>query len=90
VGIVRIVRGAIVLLAGLALAGSAHAAPPAVSTSAAPSTGAAPLRVTLTAAGEPATYAWDFGDGTAPGAGPSVQHVHYGEHGNGTAVTIYA
>jgi PKD repeat protein len=69
------VRGAIVFLAGLALAGSADAAPPAVSASAAPTTGVAPLQVTLTATGDQASYAWDFGDGSG-GAGPVVSHVY--------------
>ena len=44
-------RGAIVLLVGLALAAPATAAPPIVTASASPSTGAAPLHVTLTASG---------------------------------------
>ena len=38
------------LAAGLGLAPAAHAAPPAVTAQATPSTGAAPLQVTLTAA----------------------------------------
>jgi N-acetylmuramoyl-L-alanine amidase len=69
------VRGAIVLLAGLALAGTADAAPPAVTAVAGPATGVAPLRVTLTAAGDEASYAWDLGDGTAA-AGAVVSHVY--------------
>jgi PKD repeat protein len=70
------VRGAIVLLAGLALAGPAAAAPPVVTASATPAAGSAPLRVTLGAAGEPATYVWDFGDGSGPAAGPAVAHTY--------------
>jgi PKD repeat protein len=69
------VRGAIVLLAGLALAAPATAAPPLVTASATPSSGAAPLRVTLTAAGDAATYTWDLGDGTAA-TGPVVTHAY--------------
>ena len=68
-------RGAIVLLAGLALAAPATAAPPAVTASAMPSTGIAPLRVTLAASGDAATYAWDHGDGTAS-TSPLVAHVY--------------
>jgi len=69
------VRGAIVLLAGLALAAPATAAPPAVIASATPSTGVAPLRVTLSASGDAAVYAWDLGDGTTA-AGAVVTHVY--------------
>lgn len=68
-------RGAIVLLAGLAFAAPATAAPPVVTAAASPSTGVAPLRVTLTASGDAATYAWDLGDGTA-GAGATVAHAY--------------
>jgi PKD repeat protein len=69
------VRGAIVLLAGLALAGAAHAAPPAVVATAAPTKGVAPVRVTLTATGDAASYTWALGDGsTAEGA--VVTHVY--------------
>ena len=68
-------RGAIVLLAGLALAAPATAAPPLVTATAAPAVGAAPLRVTLGAAGDAAAYSWDLGDGsTATGA--LVTHVY--------------
>ena len=68
-------RGAIVLLAGLAFAAPATAAPPAVTASATPSTGVAPLRVTLSANGDAALYAWDLGDGTTA-AGALVTHVY--------------
>ena len=68
-------RGAIVLLAGLALTGAAHAAPPAVTAAATPAVGVAPLRVTLTATGSAASYTWSLGDGsTATGA--VVTHVY--------------
>lgn len=68
-------RAAGVLLAALAFTGGAAAAPPAVSVTATPAAGVAPLRVTLTAAGDAAAYAWDLGDGsTATGA--SVSHVY--------------
>jgi N-acetylmuramoyl-L-alanine amidase len=59
------VRRAAVFLAAMALAPAAHAAPPAVTAEATPATGAAPLPVTLTAGGDPATYHWDLGDGTS-------------------------
>ena len=68
-------RGAIVLLAGLALAGSADAAPPAVTAAATPTAGVAPVRVTLTATGDAATYAWSLGDG-ATAEGAVVTHVY--------------
>jgi hypothetical protein len=69
------VRGAIVLLAGLAFTASANAAPPAVTATASPAAGVTPFRVTLTAAGDAATYAWTLGDGTTA-AGPVVTHVY--------------
>ena len=68
-------RGAIVLLAGLAFAAPATAAPPAVTASATPSTGVTPLRVTLGANGDAALYAWDLGDGTTA-SGALVTHVY--------------
>ena len=68
-------RGAIVLLVGLALAGSANAAPPIVTATATPARGVAPVRVTLTAAGDAASYAWSLGDG-ATAEGAVVTHVY--------------
>ena len=78
-------RGVIVLLAGLALAGTAQAAPPAVTVAASPGAGIAPLRVTLTATGDAATYTWSLGDG-ATAEGPEVTHV-YGAGTFSAAVT---
>ena len=69
------VRGAIVLLAGLALAAPATAAQPQVTAAATPPAGIAPLQVTLTASGDAAAYTWDLGDG-ATASGPVVQHVY--------------
>ncbi len=68
-------RGAIVLLAGLALTGAANAAPPALTAAATPATGVGPLRVTLTATGDAASYSWDLGDGTTAD-GAVVTHVY--------------
>jgi N-acetylmuramoyl-L-alanine amidase len=73
--ILNAVRRAAIVLAALAFAPAAHAAPPALSVQATPASGAAPLPVTLTASGDPATYHWDLGDG-ATGDGPAVQHVY--------------
>src|SRR5881392_3100854 len=69
------VRRAAIGLAALAFAPAAHAAPPAVSVQASATKGPAPLSVTLTASGEPATYHWELGDGTTAD-GPVVQHVY--------------
>ena len=69
------VRRAAVFLAAMALAPAAHAAPPALTAQATPSSGAAPLAVTLTATGDTATYHWELGDGTAAD-GPVVQHTY--------------
>lgn len=59
----------------MAFAPAAHAAPPAVSATASPARGPAPLQVTLTATGDAASYHWDLGDG-ASADGASVQHVY--------------
>jgi PKD repeat protein len=66
---------AAVVLAALTVAPGAIAAPPAVTATAGPATGQAPLTVTLTAAGDAATYHWDLGDG-ATADGPTVQHAY--------------
>ncbi len=59
----------------LVVAPHALAAPPAVTATATPATGQAPLTVTLAASGDAATYHWELGDGaTADGAG--VQHAY--------------
>ena len=68
-------RGAIVLLAGLAFTASADAAPPAVTATATPAAGVAPFRVTLAATGDAASYSWTLGDG-ATAQGPVVTHVY--------------
>jgi lipoprotein-anchoring transpeptidase ErfK/SrfK/PKD repeat protein len=59
----------------MALAPAAHAAPPALTAQATPPNGAAPLQVTLTAAGDAATYHWELGDGSTAD-GPVVQHTY--------------
>src|SRR4051794_26059792 len=75
----RPVRRAAVFVAALVLAPAAHAAPPAVTASASPPTGSAPLQVTLTATGDAASYHWDLGDGTAAD-GAVVQHTYAAGH----------
>ena len=62
-------------MAALTLAPAAHAAPPAVSAKASPTSGAAPLQVTLTASGEGVRYHWDLGDGSSAD-GAVVQHIY--------------
>jgi len=69
------VRRLAILLAALVFVPAAHASSPAVTAQASPSTGAAPLAVTLTASGDLATYHWDLGDGTTAD-GAIVQHVY--------------
>jgi N-acetylmuramoyl-L-alanine amidase len=63
------------LALGLVLASPATAAPPAVTVAASPTTGIGLVDVTLTAAGDVATYHWDLGDGTSAD-GPSVKHTY--------------
>ena len=65
----------LVLLAALALPGAAGAGVPNVTVSASTVRGAAPLAVTLTAAGDAVAYHWDLGDGTTAD-GAVVQHVY--------------
>jgi L,D-transpeptidase catalytic domain/PKD domain/Putative peptidoglycan binding domain len=62
-------------VAALTFAPAAHAAPPSVTAQTAPASGAAPLAVTLTATGDPATYHWDLGDGNSAD-GAVVQHTY--------------
>jgi peptidoglycan hydrolase-like protein with peptidoglycan-binding domain len=69
------VRRAAMVLAAMALAPAAHAAPPAVTAQATPSSGSAPLQVTLTATGDTATYHWELGDGSTAD-GPVVEHTY--------------
>ena len=71
----RVRRVGVIAVAALAFAPAAHAAPPAVTATATPASGAAPLQVTLSASGDPATYHWDLGDGTTAD-GPAVQHTY--------------
>ncbi|HEX3686602.1 MAG TPA: L,D-transpeptidase family protein [Gaiellaceae bacterium] len=68
-------RRAAVVMAAMAFAPAAHAAPPAVTAQATPASGAAPLQVTLTATGEAASYHWELGDGSTAD-GPVVQHAY--------------
>ncbi len=68
-------RVALVVLAGLAFATGAAAAPPAVVVTATQTTGVGALAVMLSATGDPASYSWDLGDGTSA-AGATVQHVY--------------
>jgi L,D-transpeptidase catalytic domain/PKD domain/Putative peptidoglycan binding domain len=69
------VRRAAVVLAAMALAPAAHAAPPGVTAHATPASGPAPLQVTLTATGDTAGYHWELGDG-AIADGPIVHHTY--------------
>jgi N-acetylmuramoyl-L-alanine amidase len=68
-------RGVAVLIAFLAFAGTANAAPPLVTATAAPASGVAPLRLTLTASGDAASYTWALGDG-AVASGAVVTHTY--------------
>jgi len=68
-------RGLAVLLVALTASAGANAAAPAVTVSASPASGFAPLRVTLTATGDAFSYRWDPGDGSSA-EGPVVSHVY--------------
>ena len=62
-------------LALLILVPAATGAAPLVSIQATPAAGAAPLHVTFTAAGDAASYHWDFGDGGSAD-GQTVEHTY--------------
>ncbi len=68
--------------------------PPVVSASLAPSYGPAPLSVSFSSSGtydpegQPLTYDWDFGDGTAHSSQPNPTHI-YGPGGTPTVPTKY-
>jgi peptidoglycan hydrolase-like protein with peptidoglycan-binding domain len=63
------------VVVALVAAPHAPAAPPAVTATATPASGQAPLTATLAASGDAATYRWELGDG-AEADGASVQHVY--------------
>lgn len=67
--------GVVAAAAALVFASTASAAPPTVTSAASVTSGAAPLRVAFTAAGDAVSYHWSFGDGTSAD-GPSVEHVY--------------
>jgi len=64
-----------VLVVALLLIPAARASGPAVTATALPPWGAAPLRVTLTASGDATSYHWDFGDGRSV-EGATATHVY--------------
>ena len=51
-----------------------------------PTAGAAPLQVTFTAAGDAASYHWDFGDGTSAD-GQAAEHTYAAGHWTATLTT---
>jgi cell wall hydrolase len=67
--------GVAAALAAAVLAPSALAAGPVVTASASATSGFGPLAVTLTAAGDAASYHWELGDGTSAD-GPVVRHAY--------------
>src|SRR6185437_3768046 len=70
----RVHRGLVFALSLLIVAPAAAAARSQATIQASPTTGAAPLRVTFTAAGTTSLH-WDFGDGTSAD-GLTVEHVY--------------
>ena len=68
-------RCVLVVVAALALAPAAHAAPPAASVQVSAASGGAPLAVTFTASGDAVAWRWDFGDGTSA-EGPVASHSY--------------
>jgi L,D-transpeptidase catalytic domain/Putative peptidoglycan binding domain/PKD domain len=72
---VRRILAFLPFLLALGAPAGASAAPPSVSASASPGTGAAPLAVTLHADGDALAYHWDLGDGTFAD-GQTVEHTY--------------
>jgi PKD repeat protein len=69
------VRRLAIVVAVLAFAPAAHAAPPAAAVQASVTRGGAPLAVSFTAAGDAVSWHWDFGDG-ASADGQTVSHAY--------------
>jgi len=69
------VQRSLILVVALLFTPDAWAGGPLVVATALPPWGAAPLRVTLTASGEAASYRWDFGDGRSA-EGATATHVY--------------
>jgi len=69
------VRAAIVVVVLAFSPAATAAAPPTVGATATATSGAAPLKVVLTASGDGVSYHWDFGDGAAAD-GATVEHVY--------------
>jgi PKD repeat protein len=70
----------------LILVPAAAGATPLVVIQATPAAGAAPLHVTFTAAGDAASYHWDFGDGSSAD-GQTVEHTYAAGHWTATLTT---
>jgi hypothetical protein len=84
---VFVVRRIVVVLAALTFTPAAAAAPPTLTVRASSTLGATPFRVTLTAEGNAASYAWDLGDGQRA-FGSTVEHVY--EHAGVYTATVTA